>query len=139
MKPTTIAIALTTLLGITTISALPAFAEGRVDGVGYGNDNRNQTPVTYTSVQDANRIAIQITEGEFQFHGILNRTMGNRFSGSNGRVRVMYDRDQGRVVVINEVTGTEFYNYSYQPRHDEYRPVTGEPAETMCDPRREPC
>jgi hypothetical protein len=32
------------------------------------------------------------------------------------QVRVMYDREVGRVVVINVVTGTEFYNYPYRDR-----------------------
>jgi hypothetical protein len=71
------------------------------------------TPVTRMTRRNANQIAVQITEGEFNFSGILTRTSGNKFSGSNGRVRVMYDRGVGRVVIINEATGTEFYNYRY--------------------------
>ncbi|MGB3613335.1 MAG: hypothetical protein WBA10_06020 [Elainellaceae cyanobacterium] len=71
------------------------------------------TPVTYTTPQNANQIAIQISEGEFFYSGILERTSGNTFIGSDGRVRVIYDRSAARVVVINVVTGTEFYNYAY--------------------------
>ncbi|MEO0406253.1 MAG: hypothetical protein AAF289_02770 [Cyanobacteria bacterium P01_A01_bin.135] len=71
------------------------------------------TPVTYTTPQNANQIAIQISEGEFFYSGILERTSGNTFIGSDGRVRVIYDRGAARVVVINVVTGTEFYNYAY--------------------------
>lgn len=132
IKSVGLGLLLAAMVGIT-LPVPAARAEGPVDGVGY------RQPVTYTSVQDSNRIAIQITEGEFQFHGILQRTMDSNYVGSNGRVRVMYNRSTGRVVVINEVTGTEFYNYTYQPRSDEYRPATGEDPNTMCDPRREPC
>ena len=63
--------------------------------------------------QNANEIAVQIQEGEFFFAEILKRTTGNNFIATDGRVRVMYDRDTGRVVVINEVTGDEFYNYFF--------------------------
>ena len=71
------------------------------------------TPVTRMTRRNANQIAVQITEGEFNFSGILTRTSGNKFSGSDGRVRVMYDRSTGQVVIINQATGTEFYNYRY--------------------------
>ena len=71
------------------------------------------TPVTEMTTRNANQIAVRITEGEFKFSGVLTRTSGNKFSGSDGRVRVMYDRGAGRVVIINEATGTEFYNYQY--------------------------
>ncbi|WP_207714383.1 hypothetical protein [Scytonema sp. UIC 10036] len=71
------------------------------------------TPVTQMTPRNANQIAVQITEGEFNFSGVLKRTSGNNFIGSDGRVRVMYDRSTGRVVIINEATGTEFYNYQY--------------------------
>ncbi|MDB9511251.1 hypothetical protein PN499_08680 [Kamptonema animale CS-326] len=103
------AIALVLILGTTllvlSVLTKPVLAEGRVDGVGYHN------PTTYTTVQDNNHIAIQIKEGEFLFWEILERTSGDRFTGSKNGVRVMYDRAQGRIVVINERTGTEFYNY----------------------------
>jgi ribosomal protein S28E/S33 len=70
-------------------------------------------PLTYMTPQNANEIAVQIQEGEFFFAEILKRTTGNNFIATDGRVRVMYDRDTGRVVVINEVTGDEFYNYFF--------------------------
>lgn len=65
------------------------------------------------TARNANPIAVRITEGEFNFSGVLTRTSGNQFSGSDRRVRVMYDRGTGQVVIINEATGTEFYNYQY--------------------------
>jgi len=34
------------------------------------------------------------------------------------RVRVMYDKDTSRVVVINVVTGTEFYNYIFSTANE---------------------
>ncbi|MGI0485807.1 hypothetical protein ACN4EK_10245 [Pantanalinema rosaneae CENA516] len=85
------------------------------------NNNNNQstsgsaspTPVTKMTQRNANQIAAQITEGEFRFSGILNRTSGKTFIGSDNQVRVIYDRGAGRVTVINKVTGTEFYNYQF--------------------------
>jgi hypothetical protein len=63
--------------------------------------------------RNKNQIAVQITEGEFKFSGILTRTSGNIFQGSDGRVRVIYDRGAGRVTIINPKTGDQFYNYNY--------------------------
>lgn len=71
------------------------------------------TPVTKMTQRNANQIATQITEGEFKFSGILTRTSGKTFIGSDNQVRVIYDRGTGRVTVINKVTGDEFYNYQF--------------------------
>ncbi len=71
------------------------------------------TPVTIMNRRNDNQIAVQITEGEFNFAGILTRTSGNIFQGSDGRARVIYDRDAGQVTIINPKTGDEFYNYNY--------------------------
>jgi hypothetical protein len=71
------------------------------------------TPVTIMTRRNNNQIAVQITEGEFNFSGVLTRTSGNLFQGSDGRARVIYDRDAGRVTIINPQTGDEFYNYNY--------------------------
>lgn len=71
------------------------------------------TPVTYLTEIDRDQIVMQITEGEFRFHGYLERTSGNMFVGEDDQVRVMYDRGTKRVVVINAQTGTEFYNYFF--------------------------
>lgn len=71
------------------------------------------TPVTYMTVVDRNHIVVQITEGEFFFHGWLERTSGNKFTGQDEQVRVMYDMDTKRLVVINVRTGDEFYNYIF--------------------------
>ncbi|HEY9663510.1 MAG TPA: hypothetical protein V6C65_34115 [Allocoleopsis sp.] len=71
------------------------------------------TPTTYvTPVQD-DELVMQITEGEFRFHGYLERTSDNIFVGTDDQVQVTYDRDAGRVIVVNKETGTEFYNYIY--------------------------
>jgi hypothetical protein len=35
-------------------------------------------------------------------------------------VRVIYDQDAGRIVIINVVTGTEFYNYAYSSIDEGY-------------------
>lgn len=71
------------------------------------------TPVTVMTRRNNNQIAAQITEGEFKFSGILTRTSGNIFQGSDGRARVIYDRGAGRVTIVNPQTGDEFYNYNY--------------------------
>ncbi|MGE5655135.1 MAG: SH3 domain-containing protein [Actinomycetota bacterium] len=89
-----------------------------------GSSNNNQSnqstpggsstiPVTKMTRQNANQYTVQITEGEFNFSGVLKRTSGNTFIGSDGRVRVIYDRNTGRITIINVATGTEFYNYIY--------------------------
>lgn len=77
------------------------------------SNQSSKTPLTKMTARNANQIEVQITEGEFNFSGVLTRTSGNKFNGSDGRVRVMYDRDKARIVIINEATGTEFYNYQY--------------------------
>lgn len=71
------------------------------------------TPVTYMTVIDEDHIVVQLTEGEFFFHGWLERTSGNMFVGEDEQVRVMYDRGTSRLVVINVRTGDEFYNYTF--------------------------
>lgn len=78
-----------------------------------GSGSSSPTPVTKMKQRNANQIAAQITEGEFRFSGILNRTSGKTFIGSDNQVRVIYDRGTGRVTVINKVTGDEFYNYQF--------------------------
>jgi hypothetical protein len=78
-----------------------------------GAQSSSSTPVTYMTPQDADSFMVQITEGDFYFRGPITRTSGSMYVGSDGRVRVMYDESAGRVVVINVVTGDEFYNYSY--------------------------
>jgi len=84
------------------------------NGSNGGNSTPSSTtPVTYMRRINQNQIAVQITEGEFRFHGNLNRTSGNMFVGQDRQVRVMYDRTTKRMVVINVVTGTEFYNYIF--------------------------
>lgn len=76
---------------------------------------QSSNPVTYITrfSWDPNQIVMQISEGEFIFHGYLFRTEGNMFVGEDDQVRVMYDYDTERVVVINKITGTEFYNYFF--------------------------
>ncbi|HIK44432.1 MAG TPA: hypothetical protein IGR64_06030 [Leptolyngbyaceae cyanobacterium M65_K2018_010] len=64
------------------------------------------------------QISAYITDGEFSFSGALTRTSGNVFVGEDGRVRVMYDQSAGRIVIINVVTGTEFYNYIYSTANE---------------------
>jgi hypothetical protein len=78
------------------------------------------TPRTSLSQIADNQIAAYITEGEFSFDGMLYRTSGNTFVGEDGRVRVMYDKGTSRMVIINVVTGTEFYNYTYSMANEGY-------------------
>lgn len=74
---------------------------------------QSSTPVTEITEVNNNKIMMEITEEEFHFRGYLKRTSGNTFIGEDKQVRVIYDRDTKRVVVINVVTGTEFYNYIF--------------------------
>jgi len=71
------------------------------------------TPLTSMTLRNSNEITTQISEGEFKFRGVLRRTSGNKFAGEDRQVRVMYDKGTSRVVIINKVTGTEFYNYFF--------------------------
>lgn len=86
---------------------------GSSSGQSSGGQSASLTPVTYMTPQNADTFMVQITEGEFNFRGPITRSSGSTYIGSDGRVRVMYDESAGRVVVINVVTGDEFYNYSY--------------------------
>ena len=79
---------------------------------------KSPTPLTYMTPQGANVMMVQITEGEFRFRGPLRRTSGNMFAGEDSQVRVMYDKGTSRVVVINKVTGTEFYNYFFSTANE---------------------
>jgi len=74
---------------------------------------QSPVPVTYVTKIDNNQIVMQITEGEFRFHGYLKRTSGKTFVGQDEQVRVIYDRATGHIVVINVKTGTEYYNYVF--------------------------
>jgi len=87
-----------------------------------GNDNQSNssttsssspTPVTVITRKTPNQITVRITEGEFKYSGVLRRTSGNTFIGSDGRVRVIYDRKAARITIINVATGDEFYNYRF--------------------------
>lgn len=74
----------------------------------------NTPEKTYMTPQkNPNQIAVQIQDGEFFFAGMLRRTSGNMFMAQDKKVRVMYDKGTKRVVVINVVTGDEFYNYFF--------------------------
>ncbi|MDY7020115.1 MAG: hypothetical protein SWJ54_01975 [Cyanobacteriota bacterium] len=101
-------------------------------------DNQNSsgsayTPTTYTTVQNSREIAIQITEGEFQFAGILKRGETGSFVGSDDQVEVIFNPQDGHVIVTNKTTGKEFYNYYTDPI------PTFEDPNTMCNPAEEPC
>ncbi|WP_313898136.1 hypothetical protein [Nodosilinea sp. LEGE 07298] len=75
---------------------------------------QSSNPVTYMTVIDRNTVVIQISEGgEFFFHGYLERTSGSTFTGEDDQVRVIYDENTKQLVVINRVTGDEFYNYYF--------------------------
>ncbi|ERT06901.1 hypothetical protein M595_3140 [Lyngbya aestuarii BL J] len=81
---------------------------------------QSPSPVTYMTPQNDDEIAVQLEEGEFFFSGILKRTVDNNFIGEDEQVRVIYDRDTSRVVVINKVKGDEFYNYFFSEVDEGY-------------------
>lgn len=65
-----------------------------------------------TRVND-NEYAVTMIDGQFYFDGSLYRSSGDTFVGSDGRFRVMYDRRNQRMVVLNLATGEEIFNYIY--------------------------
>lgn len=71
---------------------------------------------TYMTPRNNDQITVQINDAEFNFRGVLTRSSGNMYIAQDRQVRVMYDREAGRVVVINVLTGDEFYNYPYRDR-----------------------
>ena len=90
------------------------------DPAPYGNSSNSSnsdtyTPETYTTVRNSNEIDIQITEGEFRFWGTLKRGETGSFVGSDGQIEVIFNPQDGQVIVINKITGTEFYNYYTRP------------------------
>jgi hypothetical protein len=68
---------------------------------------------TTMTVTGKNTIAVSIKDAEFKFNGTLKRTSGNYFIAEDRQVRVMYDKGTSHVVIINKITGTEFYNYIF--------------------------
>jgi len=64
--------------------------------------------------------SVDMSDGQFYFEGLLYRTSGETFVGSDGRFRVMYDRSSGRVVVINLYNGVEIFNYFYSDVDEGY-------------------
>ena len=72
-----------------------------------------QTPITTMTKKSRDQIAITIKEAEFKFKGTLKRTSGNTFIGEDRQVRVIYDKNTSHVIVINKITGDEFYNYIF--------------------------
>ncbi len=70
-------------------------------------------PLTTMTQKNANIIAVEIKDAEFRFKGNLKRTSGNTFIGEDRQVRVIYDKGTSHLVVINKITGTEFYNYIF--------------------------
>jgi len=68
---------------------------------------------TNMTVTGENTIAVTIKDAEFKFNGTLRRTSGNYFIAEDRQVRVMYDKGTSHVVIINKITGTEFYNYIF--------------------------
>jgi hypothetical protein len=111
MKPQFFLLASALTLGASALS-LPVQAKHTVANPVYLA--QSLTPEqTYMTPQNSNEIAIQITDGEFYFYDILHRTYGNYFTAANSGVRVTYNRYSGNVLVINSVTGAEFYNYTF--------------------------
>jgi len=98
---------------------------------------RSSTPTTYMTAQGPNEIIVQITDGNFYFRDVMHRGYGNTYQATDHGIRVTYDRDSGRVVVISDETGAEIYNYVFSEpssltnsrasSYDDY--TTGPPSE----------
>lgn len=110
MKPQAIFLATALLLGATGIGLPVAAAPAAPLLLA-----QSKTPErTYMTPQrDPNQIAVDITDGEFRVYGIMQRSYGNFYILNTNGVQITYDRDTGRVLVLNSVTGTEFYNYTF--------------------------
>lgn len=96
-----------------SMGAIAPLADAQTRTASFSVVAQSLTPVTYVTEVSPNQIVMQITEDEFRFHGYLERSSGNMFVGHDEQVRVMYDRDTSRVVVINIQTGDEYYNYFF--------------------------
>lgn len=90
-------------------------------------------PNTSVSLQNEREMVIRIEEGEFYFSELLKRGSDDRFTASNGEVKVSFDPFKGHVMVFREATGEELYNYYIDPI------PTLEDPKTMCDPATESC
>lgn len=98
---------------------------------------RSSTPTTYMTAQGPNEIIVQITDGNFYFRDVMHRGYGNTYQATDHGIRVIYNRDSGRVVVISDETGAEIYNYVFSEpssltnssasSYDDY--TTGPPSE----------
>lgn len=115
MKPQVTLLVTALLLGAFSV-ALPAQANSLQTAPFKLAQEREPVAPQRTTMtpRNNNRIAVQIQDAEFRFRGVLTRSSGNTYIGHDRQVRVIYDREAGRVVVINVVTGTELYNYPYR-------------------------
>lgn len=121
MKPQITLLATALLLGASSFG-LPAMALGgrslttaNANPAGSMLLAQSNTPErTYMTPQrNPNEIAVDISDGEFRVYGIMHRSYGNFFTLTTRGVQVSYNRDTGNVLVVNSVTGTEFYNYFF--------------------------
>jgi hypothetical protein len=89
----------------------------------HDNGNKDQTisqsnsanPLTKMTRRQNQSINVEITEGEFEFYGVLKPSTEkpNTFIGEDDQVRVFYDRNIGQITIINKKTGDLFYQYNY--------------------------
>jgi hypothetical protein len=86
----------------------------------YGDDFSTVPAETYLTRLSDDEYNAELSEGQFYFNGPLYRSSGNVYVGADGRFRVMYDRGNGRIVVINLVTGEEIFNYFYSEVDEGY-------------------
>jgi hypothetical protein len=82
-------------------------------GGGSGSSDQSANPTTYMTRQGPNEIIVQITDGGFYFRDTMHRGYGNTYQAVDHGYRVNYDGDSGRITVISDATGAEFYNYFY--------------------------
>jgi archaellum component FlaG (FlaF/FlaG flagellin family) len=117
MKFKTSLLAIACLVGAVGIS-LPIQANSLQNSSFEIAQSRQPQKTYMTPQRDPNQIAIQINDGEFVFAGMLKRTSGNMYIAQDKQVRVMYDKGTSRVVVINIMTGDEFYNYIFSTANE---------------------
>ncbi|MGI0488567.1 SH3 domain-containing protein [Pantanalinema rosaneae CENA516] len=101
------------LLGLSVLN-LPVQANTPITRpLQLAQDYGRRPQTTYMTPQNATAIAVDIRDGSFYFATILRRTNGSIYSAIQNGYRVIYDRSNRQVTVIDNRNGEELYNYFF--------------------------